>query len=110
MAWQIYELTNSPLQLGLPGLTRGAPMLVLLLFGGMLADAMNRRHLDDGDADWPNVCLVESGADDPFGGGSLHRFCIRPACLSYQARWSSRRAPRSFRTLCRATIYPTRLP
>jgi MFS family permease len=45
MAWQIYELTNSPLQLGLLGLARGAPMLVLLLFGGMLADAMNRRHL-----------------------------------------------------------------
>lgn len=45
MAWQIYELTNSPLQLGLLGLARGAPMLVLLLFGGLLADAMNRRHL-----------------------------------------------------------------
>jgi MFS family permease len=45
MAWQIYELTNSPLQLGLLGLARGAPMLVLLLFGGMLADAVNRRHL-----------------------------------------------------------------
>jgi MFS family permease len=45
MAWQIYELTNSPLKLGLLGLARGAPMLVLLLFGGLLADAVNRRHL-----------------------------------------------------------------
>jgi len=45
MAWQIYELTNSPLELGLLGLARGAPMLVLLLFGGVLADAVNRRHL-----------------------------------------------------------------
>lgn len=45
MAWQIYELTNSPLQLGLLGLARGAPMLVLLLFGGLLADAMDRRRL-----------------------------------------------------------------
>ena len=45
MAWQIYELTNSPLELGLLGLFRGAPMLVLLLFGGVLADAVNRRHL-----------------------------------------------------------------
>lgn len=45
MAWQIYELTNSPLQLGLLGLARGAPMLILLLFGGLLADAVNRRHL-----------------------------------------------------------------
>ena len=31
MAWQIYELTNSPLELGLLGLARGAPMLALLL-------------------------------------------------------------------------------
>ena len=45
MAWQIYELTNSPLELGLLGLARGAPMLALLLFGGLLADAVNRRHL-----------------------------------------------------------------
>jgi len=45
MAWQIYELTNSPLELGLLGLVRGAPMLILLLFGGLLADALNRRHL-----------------------------------------------------------------
>jgi MFS family permease len=45
MAWQIYELTNSPLELGLLGLARGAPMLVFLLFGGVLADAVNRRHL-----------------------------------------------------------------
>src|ERR1700741_5402370 len=45
MAWQMYELTNSPLKLGLLGLARGAPMLGLLLFGGLLADAVNRRHL-----------------------------------------------------------------
>ena len=45
MAWQIYELTNSPLEIGLLGLARGVPMLVLLLFGGLLADAVNRRHL-----------------------------------------------------------------
>ena len=45
MAWQIYELTNSPLQLGMLGLARGAPMLLLLLFGGLLADTFNRRRL-----------------------------------------------------------------
>jgi len=36
MAWQIYEITNSPLELGLLELARGAPMLELLLFGGHL--------------------------------------------------------------------------
>lgn len=45
MAWQIYELTNSPLQIGLIGLARAVPQIFILLFGGLLADAMNRRRL-----------------------------------------------------------------
>src|ERR1043165_4945133 len=45
MAWQIYELTNSPLQIGLIGLVRAVPQMVILLFGGLLADALNRRKL-----------------------------------------------------------------
>ena len=45
IAWQIYELTNSPLQLGLMGLARGVPQVVMLLFGGLLADAVNRRKV-----------------------------------------------------------------
>jgi MFS family permease len=45
MAWQIYELTNSALQIGLLGLARAVPQVILLLFAGLLADAMNRRKL-----------------------------------------------------------------
>jgi MFS family permease len=45
MAWQIYELTNSPLQIGLIGLARAVPQMIILLFGGLLDDAMNRRKL-----------------------------------------------------------------
>ena len=45
MAWQIYELTDSPLQIGFIGLARAVPQMVILLFGGLLADAMNRRKL-----------------------------------------------------------------
>jgi MFS family permease len=45
MAWQIYELTNSPLQIGLLGVARALPQIALLLVGGLLADAMNRRRL-----------------------------------------------------------------
>jgi len=45
IAWQIYELTNSPLQLGLIGLARAVPQIGIILFGGLLADAMNRRRL-----------------------------------------------------------------
>ena len=45
MAWQIYELTNSPFQIGMIGLVRAVPQMVILLFGGLLADAINRRKL-----------------------------------------------------------------
>ena len=43
MAWQMYELTNSPLALAMLGLTRAIPQIALALFGGVLADAMDRR-------------------------------------------------------------------
>jgi MFS family permease len=45
MAWQIYELTDSPLQIGLIGLVRALPQIAMLLFGGLLADSMDRRRL-----------------------------------------------------------------
>jgi len=45
VAWQIYELTNSAFQIGLLGLARAIPQILLLLVGGLLADAMNRRKL-----------------------------------------------------------------
>lgn len=45
MAWQIYTITGSPLDLGLIGLVRGVPQIGLVLFGGMLADAFDRRRL-----------------------------------------------------------------
>ncbi|MEA2642404.1 MAG: hypothetical protein QOF51_3798 [Chloroflexota bacterium] len=44
-AWQIYELTNSPLQIGFLGLARAIPQMSLTLFGGLLADAVDRRRL-----------------------------------------------------------------
>jgi MFS family permease len=45
MAWQIYEITNSAFQIGLLGLARAVPQIVLLLVAGLLADAMDRRKL-----------------------------------------------------------------
>jgi MFS family permease len=45
IAWQIYELTDSAFQIGLLGLVRAIPQISLLLVGGLLADAMNRRKL-----------------------------------------------------------------
>jgi MFS family permease len=45
MAWQIYELTDSPLQIGALGLAQAIPQITLLLVGGLLADAVDRRKL-----------------------------------------------------------------
>ena len=43
--WQIYELTNSPLHLGLTGLARAIPVVGLSLMGGIIADRIDRRHI-----------------------------------------------------------------
>jgi MFS family permease len=104
MAWQIYELTNSPLELGLLGLARGAPMLVLLLFGGLLADAVNRRHLMMA-TQVAQMCVSASLAVMTLVGGSHPRSFMAPACFSpYSARSSSRRGPQLSQTLSLAAI------
>jgi MFS family permease len=43
--WHIYELTGDPLLLGLSGLARAAPHMVLSLVGGVFADRLNRVRL-----------------------------------------------------------------
>lgn len=45
VAWILYELTNSPLLLGLSGLARAVPMIALTLLGGAVADRVPRRAL-----------------------------------------------------------------
>ncbi|HEY7300056.1 MAG TPA: MFS transporter [Xanthobacteraceae bacterium] len=43
VGYQIYELTDSPLHLGLIGLVQFLPPLLLMLFAGQVADRYNRR-------------------------------------------------------------------
>lgn len=43
--WQVYELTGSALLLGLTGLARAGPHMVLSLIGGVIADRFNRTRL-----------------------------------------------------------------
>ena len=45
VAWQVYEITNSPFQLGLTGLFRALPVMMLSIPGGVVADRMDRRRL-----------------------------------------------------------------
>lgn len=43
--WHVYLLTESPLALGLVGLSKGAPIIVCSLIGGVVADVADRRRL-----------------------------------------------------------------
>lgn len=45
IAYHVYQLTGSPLQLGLIGLFRVIPVIFFSLAGGILADAVDRRRL-----------------------------------------------------------------
>ena len=45
VSWLLYTMTNSPLKLGVNGAFRAAPMIVLGLFGGTLADRFDRRRV-----------------------------------------------------------------
>src|SRR6266508_222139 len=43
--WLLYQLTNSPMQLGLNGVFRAIPSIGVNLFSGTLADRYDRRWL-----------------------------------------------------------------
>lgn len=43
--WLIYELTDSPLHVGLTGVARGIPILLFSLMGGIIADRLDRLRL-----------------------------------------------------------------
>ena len=44
-AWLVYQMTDSAALLGLVGLTQAVPTIVLTLFGGVVADRVDRRQL-----------------------------------------------------------------
>jgi MFS family permease len=44
-AWLVWAVTREPLYLGYLGLAQGAPLIVFQLFGGVLADRMDRLRL-----------------------------------------------------------------
>lgn len=44
-SWLVLQLTNSPLMLGLTGLTYAVPRIALVLVGGVIADRANRQRI-----------------------------------------------------------------
>lgn len=45
VSWQVYQLTHSPVALGLIGLLQAIPRLLLSLVGGVFADVFDRRKM-----------------------------------------------------------------
>jgi|tagenome__1003787_1003787.scaffolds.fasta_scaffold20976474_5 MFS family permease len=45
MAWQVYELSNAPAALSMVGIAMTIPTIVLLLFGGVVSDRVERRRV-----------------------------------------------------------------
>lgn len=45
VGWQVYDLTNDPLSLGLIGLAEAIPFLAVALFAGHIADLFNRKSI-----------------------------------------------------------------
>ena len=60
--WQVYELTGSALLLGLTGLARAGPHMVLSLMGGVIADRSNRVRLIQAGQVANGVLVVVLGA------------------------------------------------
>src|SRR6187397_3511759 len=65
VGWQLYALTGSALDLGLVGLAQFAPIVVLTLIVGQVADRYDRRLI-------ASICqLVEAGAAAVLVVGSV---------------------------------------
>ncbi len=45
VAWQIYQITRQPLSLGMAGLAEAIPYILIALYGGHLADLLNRKKI-----------------------------------------------------------------
>jgi MFS family permease len=45
VGWQVYQITNDPLSLGLVGLAEAIPAIAVALFGGYFADRLNRKRI-----------------------------------------------------------------
>ncbi|MEI6665020.1 MAG: MFS transporter [Chloroflexota bacterium] len=58
VAWQVYDLTHNPFSLGVLGLVRFLPQLILSLYAGAVADAYDRRLVIVGSQIAAIVCAI----------------------------------------------------
>ena len=68
--WQVLQLTNSTLQVGLVGLAEALALLLLAPLGGAIADRMDRRTLLQTDADDVVAGVARPDASSPSAARS----------------------------------------
>ena len=68
VAWQVYQITNSPLDLGLTGLALFAPGILFMLAAGHVADRYDRRYI-----------ILTCYATQAICTMALLRFALHPA-------------------------------
>ncbi len=91
IAWHVYVLTGSALQLGLVGAARAIPFLALTLIGGALADVLDRRQV----LLWVQLLRVSTSAwlifETMTGAGNVLTLYVvtfaTGATLSRQTSW-----------------------
>ena len=45
LAWHLYQITNSPVSLGVMGIVGFVPFMLFGLFGGVIVDTFSRKHI-----------------------------------------------------------------
>ena len=101
VGWQIYDLTNSPLDLGLVGLAQFLPALLLFLFTGHAADRYDRRTV-------LRICqFVEGCAVAVLAWGTFAGWITRELILATALVIG---AARAFEAPALAALLPTIVP
>jgi MFS family permease len=94
VGWTVLELTNSAWAVAVVGFARNAPLLVFGLFGGVIADRFDRRHLLLV-TQVVNVVTSVTLAGLVIGGGLVYWHLIAGSLvlgLSWAIDWPSRRS------------------
>lgn len=99
--WHVYLLTGSPVSLGMLGLLRFIPVVLLSLVGGAVADAVNRRRLM---LVTQSVLMVNAGV---LGWMTLHGRISLPAIYAITAASA---AAVAFDNPARQSLMPNLVP
>jgi MFS family permease len=101
IGWQMYQLTNNPLDLGLIGLFQFMPAIVLVLVAGHIADRYDRRKI-------VRTCQLVAGlASATLAAGTAGGWLTREALLGIVLVIG---AARTFETTTFQTLLPAVVP